>query len=407
VKTPHLVVNEIRRRLHRTWARTLICEVSASTGIESKPTWPHNFATGSGASAEISADFASTIDLTAIWRDWADRNGLDLVDRERRIGTVRHTIPSHLVIPDIDTAATVAGPEWESRIQRGRRRAHTLAERFPLLEQPERILVAADRFDDTNFDLLLRAGAWFAAHSAEGLTSRQVPLEGFHAKWLNPRHRLVAALAGKDDLGLILNHPPRIHFTYLDRDYLATGGRKHDSATVGDSFTPAYWPRVVIISENKDTAINFPDLPGGVSVEGVGKGGTTIASFDWIKQAPTLAYWGDIDADGLEILNGFREAGLQAVSIFMDRDAYTTWERFGTDVDKNGLPLTGRSPRAVPYLTARERELYEDLTNPLWTRARRIEQERIPLPTAHQLLAKQAESTTTQGENAPESPTSG
>lgn len=102
----------------------------------------------------------------------------------------------------------------------------------------------------------------------------------------------VQALTGIDDLGLLPGHPPRIHFTYLDPGHLGAGGRVHDSATTGDSFRPAYQPEIVVFSENKDTAIHFPPLAGGISVEGVGKDGKTPASFPWIRDAPVLVYWG-------------------------------------------------------------------------------------------------------------------
>ncbi|WP_223884566.1 DUF2220 domain-containing protein [Micromonospora craniellae] len=75
-----------------------------------------------------------------------------------------------------------------------------------------------------------------------------------------------------------------MHFTYLDPAHLAAGGRRHDSVTIGDRAQPVYQPRVVIISENKDTAIHFPALDGAVSVEGVGRGGRTIAAL--LRQPP-------------------------------------------------------------------------------------------------------------------------
>jgi hypothetical protein len=96
------------------------------------------------------------------------------------------------------------------------------------------------------------------------------------------------------------------------------GGRCHDSATVGDLMTPAYHPAAIVISENKDTAIHFPPLANGIAIEGAGFGGGTAAAVDWVRTCTTLLYWGDLDAAGLEILNGYREAGLAVTSILMD-----------------------------------------------------------------------------------------
>lgn len=375
MKKPADIVSEIGRRLERTWAQAL-------TGESDAVAWPHRFPLSGASSRAIQTDFAAVVSLIDDWRAWARRFDVELVDRGRRIGVVTHSIPSHLVVPSLDEAARICGGEWRSRLERGRVRLGELRQRFPELAEHSSLLKAVDGFDDVDFELLLRAGAWFAENSADGLTPRQVPLEGFHAKWLNTRQHLVARLAGKSDLGLSGNHPSRIHFSYLDPNHLSRGGRKHDSASVGDHFEPAYAPGVVIISENKDTAINFPELPGAISVEGVGKGGGTFASFGWLVHAPVVVYWGDMDADGLEILDGFRAAGVPARSIFMDRASFDRWERYGTNVDKRGLPLTAREPRPVLHLTDDERALYLDLVGPSWSRVRRIEQERVPLPVA-------------------------
>jgi len=375
MKKPVDVVGEVSRRLSRTWAQTLCDESDVAA-------WPHRFALSGSSSRAMAEDFMSVVGVVAEWRSWARSFAVELVDRERRIGGVAHSIPSHVIVPSLDEAARICGGEWPSRLERGRERATELRQRFPGLAEPSSMLKAVDGFNDVDFELLLRAGEWFAEHSADGLTPRQVPLEGFQAKWLNTRQHLVARLAAKPGLELSRNHPPRIHFSYLDPDHLARGGRKHDSASVGDSFSPAYAPEVVIISENKDTAINFPEIPRAISIEGDGKGGGTFASFDWLVGARAVIYWGDMDADGLEILNGFREAGVPARSIFMDRASFDRWERYGTNVDKRGAALTGREPRPVSRLTGEERALYLNLVSYSWPRVRRIEQERIRLDVA-------------------------
>lgn len=66
----------------------------------------------------------------------------------------------------------------------------------------------------------------------------------------------------------------------------------------------------------------------------------------------------------------------------MDPATYDAWERFGTNLDKNGKPLGPRPPRPAPHLTDAERTLYCQLISPDWTRHRRVEQERIPLSVA-------------------------
>src|SRR5262249_43316555 len=123
----------------------------------------------------------------------------------------------------------------------------------------------------------------------------------------------------------------------------------------------------------------FPELEAGVSVEGVGRGGAAIAALPWLTAAAHIFYWGDMDADGLEILNEFRAVGVAARSLLMDLSAFDTWERYGTNIDVRGRPLQARPPRPVPHLTDTEVDLYRCLTADTWTRHRRVEQDGIRL----------------------------
>lgn len=151
----------------------------------------------------------------------------------------------------------------------------------------------------------------------------------------------------------------------------------------GDTFAPAYQPEVVVISENKDTAIHFPELAGGLIVEGVGRGGRTVASFPWIREAPLVVYWGDMDRDGYEILNGYRiDFDRDLDSILMNVAAYEEFEPYGTNHDQNGRDLVAGAPRVVDHLRADELEVYLRLLHPEHSGHRRIEQERIPLTRA-------------------------
>jgi hypothetical protein len=374
MRSPDEVVQAVAKRLASTWH----LDIAANSRD-----WPRTFTLGTLNRAELEAGFADIVDRTHHWHDWADEHRLTLVMSARRVHGTRQSIPTHVSVPDLDTAADLLGPYWKKRIQRGRQRLAHLRRLFPTVAEHSRIVRAVDSYSDADFDLLCTAAAWFTSHTAYGLTPRQVPIEGLHAKWLNTHQHLVQALAQRDSLELLPRHPARIHFTYLDPDHLASGARRHDSATVGDSMTPAYLPETVLISENKDTAIHFPALPRGISVEGAGfAGAQAISTFDWLTRAPHIVYWGDMDADGFEIVDQYRRAGLSVTSLFMDRTAYERYERFGTMTDARGNPLPASCRKPLSHLTIVERELYELLTDPHWQRVRRIEQEKIPLASA-------------------------
>ncbi len=375
MKTPEAVLADIRRRLDNTWADHLA----------GQPAWPHRFPLGTDSKSVLEAEWQDTYQpLRRTWADWARKHPATTLHTEpKRVYSTTQDLPVGLTITTIDAAARLAGEDWPTRLERATHRLTTLRQRHPDLVNPSKVLRAVDRYTETDFGLLLTVADWFSRNDATGLTPRQVPIPGVHAKWLKSHRSLLLTLTGRETLGLLPEHPPRIHFTYLDPDHRAAGGRVHDSATVDDAFAPAYPPQVVVISENKDTAIHFPPIPGGIAVEGDGFGGKTAAAFPWLTSAPHLYYWGDIDAHGYEILNGWRADGVPVTSILMDPDTYETYEPFGTNTDKNNQPLRPGVPKALPCLTPDERAVYERVLDAAHTGHRRIEQERIPLAVAH------------------------
>lgn len=385
MKTPDQLTADVRRRLAGRWHECL-------TGTD--VAFPHAFAIGRPQAAELRAGYATVYACTVEWQDWARDHEVELRYENRvAAGGTRQTVPTHAIVNSVDHAATIAGEDWPERLVRGRKRLASVTSQFPAVADAGRLLRAVDTYSEVDFGLLLTVAAWFREDPGRSLrlTPRQVPIPGVHAKWLQSHLPAVCALSGLDNLGILPAHPQRIHFTYLDPSHRARGGRVHDSATVGDSFAPAYTPDVVVISENKDTAIHFPPLRRAISVEGVGRGGATPASFEWLRNARVVAYWGDIDADGYEILDGYRaDFDRDIDSILMDPATYAAFERFGTDLDKNGRELGPRIPRPVDRLRADERAVYQSLVDTAHHDHRRVEQERIPLATALAALTRLA-----------------
>lgn len=404
-KTADDVVRVVERRLIATWPISVLAEAGLTPpsdtcdGVEDETgddgdtssrgagAWPYTISLGRMTSAQAAADFGAQVESLQRWRSWSSQRGLELREQTRRIAGTQQVLATHVVVPDLATAAALAGPAWPARLALARTRVRHLLQQFPHLSAAPglaRALRGVVELDDVDFDILCRTAHWFRTHPAQashGLTPRQVPLAGIHAKWLNHHQGLVRTLSGLEDFGLLPCHPPRVHFTYLDSDHLAAGGRRHDSHSLGDRADPAYQPRVVVISENKDTAVGFPPVPGGISVEGAGAGGGTIAQVPWIRDAAHLIYWGDMDADGLRILNEFRAAGLPVTSMLMDLQTYRTYQDYGTNSAPNGQLLRVPKQAPVPYLTAEEVALYELLTSGT-APVLRIEQERIPLHVA-------------------------
>ncbi|MFD2840562.1 Wadjet anti-phage system protein JetD domain-containing protein [Populibacterium corticicola] len=378
MKMPEAITNDIRRRLSARWHADL-------SGVEQA--FPHRFPLGRPTAADLRQDYAAIHSKTVTWQDWAHIHGvtLEYTNRAAQGGTTQ-AVPTHARIDSIDHAAAVVAGDWLTRLVRGRERLDVVRVRFPEVADAGRVIRMIDNYSEVDFELLLAAADWYLtdpSRATAGITPRQVPIPGVHAKWLQNHGAGVRALTGLDDLGLLPNHPSRIHFTYLDPEHRASGGRIHDSATVDDAFRPAYEPEIVVISENKDTAIHFPPITGGISVEGGGSGGRTLAAFDWIRDASVVVYWGDIDKEGLEILNGYRaDFNRDIDTMLMDVATYDEFERYGTNHDKHGKLIIASDPRPVEQLRADEKNLYLRLLRPQLSGHRRIEQERIPLERA-------------------------
>jgi hypothetical protein len=149
-----------------------------------------------------------------------------------------------------------------------------------------------------------------------------------------------------------------------------------------------YKPHVVLLVENKDTAVLFPEVAGGIAVEGNGNAATgLIPQVPWITGARKIVYWGDMDARGYEIVDGLRRSIPHLQTILMDPATYDRYERYGTNTDPGGSDLA-RARKNLPNLTGEESVVYANLTDRDWNRHRLIEQERIPLSVAVESLSR-------------------
>jgi hypothetical protein len=250
------------------------------------------------------------------------------------------------------------------------------------------LLRSACALSDVDFDLARAAADWFRRHAADGLTARQVPIAGLHAKWLDRNTRLVTGLSGRQELGLV-KRPSRIQFSYLDRHWLQHGNRRRDSISLDEpDQAPGYQPQVILVTENKDTALFFPQVEGGIVIEGDGNAVTRLAKIPWIRACPTIAYWGDLDAHGLAILDLLRSTGIPAEAMLMDEATLHRYAPYASPTYADGSPLPLGTQPPTPFLSHDERRLLERITAPEWTGPRRIEQERIPLQTAHEELTR-------------------
>ena len=126
-----------------------------------------------------------------------------------------------------------------------------------------------------------------------------------HSPRPSPRSPDYPRLTCSRDIQRFLTYPPRP----------SRRRRCHDSATAGDPNDAYHVPSIVVISENKDTALHFrPSTPNPVQVGRPPRGHCGV--FPGEARVSNLFYWGDMDASGPEILDGF--AQLAPVTTLMD-----------------------------------------------------------------------------------------
>jgi hypothetical protein len=123
---------------------------------------------------------------------------------------------------------------------------------------------------------------------------------------------------------------------------------------------------LAIIVENKVNLLTLPSFPRGIGLGGLGDGVVLFRYLSWLNDT-RIAYWGDLDTEGFEILSSLRAIFPHARSFLMDAGTLGRWRNLA-------VSGTGRKPDVPPHLNEVEQQAFlccrdENL---------RLEQERIP-----------------------------
>ena len=299
-------------------------------------------------------------------------------------------VPVSIEVPTGDAAIAIVGNRARSAVVSCADRWGRLRDRAFAPEAAAEFIWKTRKRSDIDFDLLTAAADWARGHETTGMTPRELPIPDMQGKLLNPKgdRVLVALLAGKPNLGL-RDRPEKVELKYLDPaaptgfGLCVLGTRdKRDLAR------PPYPCRRAVILENRDTFNSFP-MTGACSSATVAilgndnQGPTTVSEIPWLTEIPEVYYWGDMDADGLEILARYRRAGLDCESLLMSYDDFQRLERYGTTLTKGNKRIRNRpeDSELARYLTYGECKLYQALCAGKLPKSR-IEQEKIPYAEA-------------------------
>ncbi|SPT51284.1 Uncharacterized protein conserved in bacteria [Actinomadura madurae] len=387
--TPAVALDSLRRKVHQKWAAAVCAELGAGEPITFSVPLRPGVSTGS---AVARLGYPDWHEWHMRWREFADRTGVLIVRKPVSVQGVTDEYPAMLVAGLDAAVALVSGTEPPTvDIDRARALASSLRSAGAVLTPATLRAVYALGVDDV--EVLLSAVTWLRENpDASAWTARQLPIPGMHTKWLDTHGALLRDAAGRDVRAEVRSRPAVLHLTYVDPGHAASGSRRHDAWTTGDTHDIAYRPRIVLVVENRDSRLWFPPVPGTIVVEGGGKAAAALlANVPWIRAADHIVYWGDIDADGYAILDRLRAALAEptpdgappkpVTSILMGAADLHQYAPHGVNHDRSGR-LIKPSPAILRHLTEAEAIAYDTIATAGPTPFRRIEQEAIPLAHA-------------------------
>ena len=330
-------------------------------------------------------------------RDWARQHHCETSEKTRIVssGLVQQKSPliDSVTIPDLDTALRIATKQTRERYLREHDRMSALAKEFGLepanamnvaktLQRPRRHRLPP-RHPSRPLLRKPRLPHHDPTHGAHPRIQRQMA----RRTQLPQRRKAICQLTGQDNL-TFQERPNELRLRLMDAEH-------HDQP---DLIVTQPWVRSqptdiehAIIIENKDTYQAMPTVEHAICILGNGYAATSHITtlLPWLTTIPNIIYWGDMDANGLDILSKLRATGIPCTSILMDTTAYRTYEQYGTQFDAKNKPLTTQTPQPTPGLTTEERKLYETLCTGTDIQYLRIEQERIPIRDATTILHDQ------------------
>lgn len=314
--------------------------------------------------------------------------GYSVVQRTQQ--TQRHgmqSLPERIVIECERDLLRLIGKEEEfAAFQRD---VALIRERMPLLgdwvqRHPQRVIEHAGEWAD-----LLLVCEYFAAHPRPGLYMRELPI-AVHTKFVETHTGILRRLL--DDLlpasasdptaasfeqrfGLRYDEP-LVRIRLLDEQL-----RLHLHLPVSDLSVPLSQCAALdlgggrcLIVENKLTVLTLPALAATFAIFGGGFRVELLASVPWLAECPLL-YWGDLDAQGFQILSLLRAHFPQTLSVMMDAPTLEAFREYA-------VPGVATTAASLPHLTPDEHALFERLAQ----QQLRLEQERIPLAYATERL---------------------
>ncbi len=239
---------------------------------------------------------------------------------------------------------------------------------------------------------LLQVLHYFMANPKPGLFVRELPLQGLGTKFVERHIPVLYPLLNQllppsaiDEMATgpaqferrfgLRTDAARVRFRWLDPSLAVayTGGLVDLSVPVSEIAQQPWQVKRVLIVENKanllraDVYLTLPAMEGALAIFGSGRAAALLAGIEWLRRAEIL-YWGDIDAEGFEILDNLMNFFPHTHAFCMD---YDTLQAFRAELTKG----SGAAAKALTNLSPEHLQLYREVCNRNW----RLEQEQVTL----------------------------
>ena len=170
---------------------------------------------------------------------------------------------------------------------------------------------------------------------------------------------------------------PLVRFRILDEGIsLELFGGVNDLSIPISEFHQLSLPiQTVYVVENKINMLTFPNKRSSIVIWGHGFGVEVMKDVEWLK-TKKIYYWGDLDAQGFQILSEIRTYFRQVESFLMDRDTF--------DLYFDNETGTKTNVEKDLCLTQEENELFKHLKENNY----RLEQEKIPFDYASRMIPR-------------------
>ncbi|GKW38749.1 Wadjet anti-phage system protein JetD domain-containing protein [Pectobacterium carotovorum] len=351
------------------------------------------------------------------WKSFCEQAAYESIQVNVRWDTVtfrslsEQKVPAHLIIPDISSLARMLGDEeerqlrdWQSRIanifdslsiELAKRTVHPIRstyerELFSVLIANLEILSG---FSDLDMQLLVKLIPQFHKGMGSGCYLRALPVIFVDTKFIEKNLGFIESFTAAivdcsaKEMGLL---------SWLDcrdkpKDWLLVrplckntadflGGLpvlRMSSETLLGFELPA---KNILVIENEQSCLSLDNIPDTIAVSGGGKNVSWMRA-DWLGNK-RVAYWGDIDSEGLAILSDVRSKLSTVIPLMMDSETVEAYRDRMVDEPES----VAREPVA---LTDRELMLFRMLRHGDYGFTR-LEQERLPMDFVHEKVQQWA-----------------